>query len=664
MPRTVHTEIRFHRGGILSINKHRISGAQPGTLQAARVRADHRRLTWIRSGDRWLCVRVDEPDDRLARGALVIAPSFDREAVVSFRTTRALAACAREAGLVAYTFSWSADGDSTGLRPDDDPAQRWVEDLAAVHAHARELLRPDAPVHVVGLRLGAAVLARLPRTGPGRRVYWEPVSGASFLRNHMLIRKASVPVPVRTPGVELDGAMLTPAQVAGLRTLAAPTRAGVDPQDVLRKEPDRRAGLRLALGAPYFAQVPLETVREIVADLPVGHPAPLPDWQPRRTATTTATTPDGRRVQVTETMCEIGPKRLAAIHTQAHEIEGRAAVLFTAMGAEVKAGPGSLWARAARDLAAEGVVSLRADRGEIGDDADPGRAAEPRPYTEAATQDVATAVRALADSGLPVIGVGVCAGAWALLRATGPGYDAPLHEVLGINVVHWHPDPSVYTEAFYAHYHGQEAMLVAAPPAGEEGDEAAVGPTAAGVSLRRRLAQVKESVVTELAIRYPRLRSALRRDVPLDLAEAMLCQVPRRTALTLLYGTQDHRIFVGKGGYRSLRSARRRGLRLHVVDDAGVDHSLFAQRAQQQTIALLRERVADVSGARKRRLGATPAPEPLVQFPRVRVPDSRSGTGAAGAVGARAEVAAAAEVGAIAEVAEVAEVAKVPEVAR
>lgn len=589
------------------------SAAQPGSPQ----RGAHRRLTWLRSGDRWLSVRVDEPDGRLARGAVVIAPSFDREAVVSFRTTRALAARARDAGLVAYTFSWSGDGDTTELRPEDDPARCWVDDLAAVQAHARDLVGPDAPVHLVGLRLGACVLARLPRGGPGRRIYWEPVSGASFLRNHVLIRDSSVPVPVCGPGVELDGAMLTPTQAAGLRTLTAPSRTGIDQGDVLRKEPDRRAGMRLALGAPYFAQVPLQSVREIVDALPLGQARPLTQWRVEPAATIPGRTPDGRTVQVTETMCEIGPKRLPGIRTQAREVEDRAAVLFTAMGAEVKAGPGSFWARAARELALEGVVSLRADRGEIGDDADPNRAAEPRPYTEAAVTDVADAVRTLSECGLPIIGVGVCAGGWALLRAAGPEYDVPLREVLGINLVHWHPDPSVYTEAFYAHYHGHESDD--RPPPEEDED---LGDPSARPALGERVSHAKEIALTELAIRYPRLRSALRKDVPLDLAEPMLRQVPRRTALTLLYGTQDHRIFVGKGGRRSLRSAQRRGLRLHVVHNPDVDHSLFAQRAQQQTVALLRERVAEVGGT----AGAHPASsnEPSVQVTRVEAVDAQA----------------------------------------
>lgn len=598
--------------------------AQGQTLSQGATRAEHRILTWLPVGDRWISVRVDEPDDRLARGALIIAPSFDREAVVSFRTTRALAAQAREAGLLAYTFSWSGDGDSplAGGAAADDLAGAWEADLAAVVTHARSLVGPQAPIHIVGLRLGAAVLARLPReqSGPGQRIYWEPISGSAFVRNHALIRSSSVPVPVREPGVELDGAHLTPAQVASVRSLTAPKRTDLSTDEAIRTESDRRTGMRLVLGAPYFAHVPLAVLGEIVATLPLDPARPLPTWQPQSVATGSVRGADGAGVAITETLLELGPKKLPAIRTQSCDQSPQVAVLFTAMGAEVKAGPGSAWARFARDLAARGVVSLRADRGGIGDDADPRLSPEPRPYTQEAIDDVAVAVRDLAGTGLPVLGVGVCAGAWALMRAAGPGYEAPLTELFGINTVHWHPDPDVYTEAFYAHYHGQEAADRSAPArSGDDADDAEDSSDSdddgaetvaarAPLSLRERVgagkARAKDYLFTELAIRYPRLRSALRHDVPLDLADPMLRQVPASLILTLLYGPHDHRIWLGKGGRRSLRRARRRGVSLRVVRDADVDHSVFAQRAQHATLRLLRERTAELAAQRSRAASA------------------------------------------------------------
>ncbi len=565
----------------------------------------HRRLSWIRSADRWLCARVDEPDDRVARGAVIVAPSFDREAVVSFRTTRALAARARRAGFVAYTFAWSGDADSSTLPEDGDLARLWLEDLTAVIGHARGLVGPDAPVHVVGLRLGAAVAALLPDHGPGRRLYWEPISGGSFLRHHKLIRQTSVPVPTLESVVELDGMTLTPAQVSGLRRLRAPSAASLGPHEELRTESDRRAAMRLVLGAPYFAHVPHAALDEIVERLPAGEPVDLPAWTPQLVATMSVPDAEGRPATVTEAMCEIGPKRLPGIVTRSADVAPRAAVLFTAMGAEIKAGPGGAWSRAARELAPEGVLSLRADRGGLGDDADPDHAPEPRPYTDSAVLDVASATSWLSGRGLPVIGVGVCAGAWALLRAAAD-HDAALRAVFGVNVVHWSPDSAVYTEAFYAHYHGQEAADRSAPadrspegrspegtdtPDDAEGDIPGASRRGAGTVLRGGLSALRELVSTELAIRLPRLRSALRPDVPLDLTEPLLRTVPRRVGITLLYGCHDHRIFLGKGGGRSMRRATRGGQQFEVVVDPAIDHSLFAQAAQRETLEQLRRRI-------------------------------------------------------------------------
>ncbi|MDO5712716.1 MAG: hypothetical protein Q4P32_13405, partial [Micrococcales bacterium] len=335
---------------------------------------DRRRRTWLTTSGRALSLRVDEPMGRTAVGALVVLPSFDREATVSFRTTRALAAHAAAAGFVAYTFDLSGDGDSQDLRRGDDPARCWVADAEAVIDLARTAVGSDLPVHVVGLRLGAAILAATPRTGPGHRIYWEPVSGRMFLRTHQLIRSQSVGVKVVPEGIELDGTHLSEEQRAGIATLRAPrpgaaTRTVDEHHDSFRIDDDREAGLRIALGAPYFAAVPLDAIADIVANLPQGSARTLAAWE--ETDAVTMESPDG--VPVVETLCAVGPRHLPAVRTHSPSATPRIGAVFTAMGAEVRSGPGGLWARAARDLAGRGVVSLRADRAGLGDDAAPDR---------------------------------------------------------------------------------------------------------------------------------------------------------------------------------------------------------------------------------------------------------------------------------------------------
>lgn len=572
--------------------------AAPGSSTAATAAPsatwrNRRRRTWLTTSGRALALRVDEPEGRQAVGALVVVPSFGREATVSFRTTRALAAHAAAAGFVAYTFDLSGDGDSQDLRRGDDPGRCWAADAAAVMALARAAVGPDLPVHVVGLRLGAAILASTPRVGPGCRVYWEAVSGRMFLRTHQLIRTQAVGIGVVPEGVELDGTHLCGAQAAGVAALKTPrpeagTLTGDERRDSFRLEVDRGAGLRIALGGPYFATVPLKAIAEIVAGLPQGFPRPLPAWEGADTVTWKG--PDG--VPVVETLCEVGPRSLPAVRTHSPSATPRLGAVFTAMGAEVRSGPSGLWARAARDLAGRGVVALRADRIGLGDDAVPDRADEPRPYTDASVESVREAVEHLRDElgTLPIVGVGVCAGAWALLRAS---VACRLDEIVAVNTVHFNPDEQVYDEDFYRHFHGEQAPALAAgrldePDPGLEGDSRSR--IVAGVS------RAKEVASHELAIRHPRLRAALRRHVPIDHVDLLMRDVPDSTRVRFVFGPKEYRIFTGKGGQRTLARSRRRAGNVRADIAQHMDHSLFAETARRGVLALLGDVVASTLG--------------------------------------------------------------------
>lgn len=517
---------------------------------------------------------------------------------MSFRATRALAAHAATRGFVAYTFDLSGDGDSQDLHRDEDPARCWAADVAAVVALARAAVGPHLPVHVVGLRLGASILAVTPRTGPGHRIYWEPVSGRMFLRTHQLIRTQAVGVGVLPEGVELDGTHLSGTQAAGVAALKASRQQGSAPptgrdqQDSFRQDNDREAGLRIALGAPYFANVPLDAIAHIVAGLPQGCPRSLPPWQGVDSVTVQGA--DG--LPVIETLCEVGPRRLPAVRTHCPSATPRLGAVFTAMGAEVRSGPGGLWARAARDLAGRGVVSLRADRASIGDDAEPERASEARPYTDVSVQSVREAVEHLRDDlgVLPIVGVGVCAGAWALLRASAA---CRLNEVVAINTVHFNPAEDVYNEAFYRHYHGEQAPALAAGRPDETDPEADPGvagdPRSRIVAGARRLT---EAARQELAIRHPRLRAMLRPGVPVDSVALLLHDVPDTTRVRFVLGPQEYRIFTGKGGRRALARSGRHAGNVRADVETFVDHSLFAEAARHRVLQILRDIARSYAG--------------------------------------------------------------------
>ncbi|MBX7558045.1 hypothetical protein K1Y78_61820, partial [Streptomyces sp. tea 10] len=118
---------------------------------------------------------VHGPADDRVRGAVIVAPALAREEVVSHRSMRLVAARAAESGWLVIRLAWSGTSES-GARPAlSNPLEVWHEDLAVAHRAARELVGPALPVHGIGLRIAAGVLATSPLPFD-RRVLWDTVS--------------------------------------------------------------------------------------------------------------------------------------------------------------------------------------------------------------------------------------------------------------------------------------------------------------------------------------------------------------------------------------------------------------------------------------------------------------------------------------------------------
>jgi dienelactone hydrolase len=118
---------------------------------------------------------------------------------------------------------------------------------------------------------------------------------------------------------------------------------------------------------------------------------------------------------VRESACRFGDdRRLAGIFTEPGLRAHRACVLVTA-GLLPKHGPFRLYAELARELARDGIASLRFDLGAIGDSAP---AAGTRPLRERTQAELAAAVDALvARTGVgDVVAFGLCSGAEDALR--------------------------------------------------------------------------------------------------------------------------------------------------------------------------------------------------------------------------------------------------------
>lgn len=539
--------------------------------------------TWIPSGGRSLSGWVHRPEGATSNGVVVLAPSIGREHVISYRSMRALAIVLARAGLVAVRFAWTGTGESAPLPGDADPVATWQDDLRAVARFARAVSGHDA-VDAIGLRVGAALLGSVDGARWGRRILWEPVSGRAFVRHHRALRMLAVPeVPASTSAtIDLGGVAFDFGQVDSLARLAVrsdPAERASASQLLTIIEADRNVAARLYAVPSAYATVPFAALDRLAADLPRRPERPLPGWVPTTVATHRTGGPAGAGDDVLEEIVEIGPDRLPAVLTR--PVDGRPrrslSALFVAASAEPKDGATGLWVAAARALALDGVTSLRVDRRGVGDLADESADRDPNPYTVTAIDDLRTAARWLAGERRdPIVGVGLCSGAWLLGMASAT---SPIDHVVMLNNAAWRDQP-----AFYDRVDRRER------PEGRGGG--ATEPT----RIRRLRLWAKRMLLTRAPYR---LWLALAGLALVDAPEIVMEPSSRTSTLSLHFGAADYerfRIHRGHDGLRRLTPSRSILLHRHEF----LDHALLADTSRAAALAIIAEEF--------RRIGAVTEP--------------------------------------------------------
>lgn len=519
--------------------------------------------TWVTGSGRSLATRIDSvvlP----ARGAVVLIPSAGREYVAAFRTMRALAVECAERGFISFSPDLSGMGDS---EPTDmeNLAQAWIRDVQSVVDMARRTVE-GLPVHLVGLRLGATLVDAITARPGEVRIAWEPVSGRAFLRRAEAIRRLTISQETVAGGVEIAGAFFTTAQAASLSGLRSPVASS---GAIIVREADRGVADRIASVSPHHARIPPGSIRDIVDLLPGAYELQLRPLQPVATALILSRL----GVPVRESHVRIGPYRLPGVLTEpSTEQTSRNAVMFTAMGAELKSGPGGLWSIAARELAARGFVCLRLDRRLIGDALDTTVTTEPRPYTQGCIEDVQCGVRWLRDhTSLPVITVGVCSGAWSFLRAA---HHIDIGAIVAVNNVDWDPDPASYDETFYEQAFRFDVSMNDASV--EASAEQAPGAVSRAALLRRY-----RTVRHRLGVRFPGVRAHLRRERMSTPVSALIDPVRGDTRIHLIMGPKEISRFRFLRGEVDLGRARRLGRHIDVRVHDELDHSMLSEAARR-----------------------------------------------------------------------------------
>lgn len=518
-----------------------------------------------------LSVRVDLPGDGSCHGVVLVLPAMGREASISYRTSRAMAVKAAERGFITYTVALTGEGD-TGGTLGDEPHRTWEQDVRCVADQLRAE-HPDLPLHLVGLRLGAVFVDSIPCRANEMRVLWEPLSGRQFVRRQQAMRSISVNVAVGDAGIETLGRLLTIAQAGSISQLTYHKEglsASVGARRIVRSGDDGVGAQRIAEVSPHFAAIPYKAIAEVLASLPIVPSRAVPlsrlsevAWPPEL-------------LGGLERYVSIGPKQLPGVLTEPAGAVRRArgirgAVMFTGMGVEPRMGPGELWVDLARELALRGIMSLRADRYLTGDALDVNSPMEPRPYTNQALEDLEASAEFIRRScSAPIVGVGLCSGAWGFMvssRRVRP--DA----VVAVNNLAWRRDPQAYDEAFYEREYSRDSAVSSS----EIEHVFSQGKSSPNPLLHQCWRAGKRS----LGRQFPALL-ALRRGTRRDgCVEEVLAELPGGTRVTLLFGSKEFGRYLLLGGESASRRARKRGVSLTIHNSGIDDHSLLSYEGRK-----------------------------------------------------------------------------------
>lgn len=394
----------------------------------------------------------------LARG-VVLCPPFGVEALWTYRNLRILAELLAEAGLPVLRFDYPGTGDSPGGET-AGLLERWLAAVGAAVSFVRRYAGTEE-VALCGLRLGGLLAAEALRHLPAptcRLALLAPVVSGAFYAHELAIwGRLRAQRPRHPDWVEVAGFSLHASDVRRLESLdlkAALAAAAPSALLVLDVAADRlrddawcarltAAGTILSIEPwvgyadfmreAHLAAAPLAAFARVAAFLgdgaaPAMHGTPVEKPSEacvRLDGSTTIELPVtfGRARDLFGILCAPDPGWYGVAG-------GGPAVVILNTASNHRIGDARYAVLLARDLAAQGVASLRVDLGGIGDSprADDERLlgggpdalhrASRRLYGRSHTVDVRAALDALEARGYgPFLLVGVCSGAHAALDA-------------------------------------------------------------------------------------------------------------------------------------------------------------------------------------------------------------------------------------------------------
>jgi len=403
-------------------------------------------------------------------------------------------------------------------------------------------------------------------------VAWDAVSGTAFVRRQKMFGK--VARMGREGAVsgdsELLGLDLTDTQIQNGKRLDAPA---VDDPRVTVRRPTPGSGRQLGFDT-YQAEVPLAEIDALVAGCLRGDEQAVTVQEgPELSSASFGPALSG----VTETFERIGPQHLHAVLTRpAPETRDQGTwVVFTAQGVERASGPGNLWTILARELAQEGITSLRADRRGVGWHTDPDMARQPNPFGLDTIDDVAETARVARSRGARrVVVVGSCAGAWLAVAAA---LRARVDAVLALGMPSWTSHPEPLDTTFLDFWHGVAAPIDSEPSRRQDNRARADTWLAARPRLNDPLARLR--LRWGLTKRSVRFRST---GLP------GLWSLPKQTTCHVVLAGGDVRFYTASGGHLAVPVMKALGRRVRVDEVEHMDHALRSSFARAYVRTALR----------------------------------------------------------------------------
>ena len=401
-----------------------------------------------------------------ARGAVVLFNPLGYEENCAFRTFQLLAGELAARGFDTLRFDYDGTGNSWGDGTDPDRLAAWVDSCGA--AIDFQASRTGGPVHVVGLRLGAALaLLASSRRALDRVVLWDPVvNGRRYLRTLRAMSMMGInaaPDPRDPDSLVVIGHYLSAPTVRSLEQLdlavqdqtrigsalvigrphtADPSRmlAALSARGIVATAEDLAGTAELMDGAAEQSVIPRAIVARILEFLTAG-PAVPATTTPREALPASASFSAPASPGWTEQYFALGPRGLAAVLTLPATLRRQGAVVMANNGVARNIGPARAWVEWARVWAALGIASIRFDISGVGDSAPQPAQQEDTVYPVESIDDFAAVTAELRRHGLePGVAVGLCSGAFLSLDAAAAAGE--LAGVVAINPqLFYLPDP-------------------------------------------------------------------------------------------------------------------------------------------------------------------------------------------------------------------------------